>query len=425
MENAFLAYMQDAAQGASNAFASNVSGPVDMLAWLLRKGGVPVPENAVGGSRWMAEKGLTAKPKNALAGLAGEAFGLSAPIAVAAKAPQIANALIRADEAMQPAVANAIEQYMVKQGLIQPATVWHGSPHKFDKFDASKIGTGEGAQAYGHGLYLADSPTVATGYKETLSQRVKDRLTIDGKVVDPDSMLGRAAEDVPRIGLQATLQKIDDNIKFNDKYAPDMAEMYRGVRAQIASLDPSRVAVKEGQLYKVDLPDELIAKMLDWDKPLSQQAPEVRAGLQNMVSDVANSPNASRANRDLSRAFNPYSRADLLEEISQRYGWKIQNNTLVKADGSIVPESAIEAQLKMRQRGKVYDTAGDLYNDLSQVQGNQASISATLRNNGIPGIRYLDGGSRGAGYGTSNYVVFPGNENMLSILERNGAPIGK
>ena len=26
---------------------------------------------------------------------------------------------------------------------------------------------------------------------------------------------------------------------------------------------------KQGQLYKVDLPDEHIAKMLDWDKPLS------------------------------------------------------------------------------------------------------------------------------------------------------------
>ena len=40
-------------------------------------------------------------------------------------------------------------------------------------------------------------------------------------------------------------------------------------------------------------------------------------------------------------------------------------------------------------------------------------------------IRYLDGGSRGAGQGSSNFVVFPGNEGLLSILERNGAPIGK
>jgi len=52
-------------------------------------------------------------------------------------------------------------QQMVEAGLniagVAPIgmTVWHGSPHKFDKFDICKIGTGEGAQAYGHGLYLA------------------------------------------------------------------------------------------------------------------------------------------------------------------------------------------------------------------------------------------------------------------------------
>lgn len=34
-----------------------------------------------------------------------------------------------------------------------------------------------------------------------------------------------------------------------------------------------------GSLYKVDLPDEHIAKMLDWDKPLSQQAPGVTEAL--------------------------------------------------------------------------------------------------------------------------------------------------
>jgi hypothetical protein len=42
---------------------------------------------------------------------------------------------------------------------------YHGSPHKFDKFSLDKIGTGEGAQAYGHGLYLAESPEVAQTYK--------------------------------------------------------------------------------------------------------------------------------------------------------------------------------------------------------------------------------------------------------------------
>ena len=44
-------------------------------------------------------------------------------------------------------------------------TVYHGSPYKFKSFDPNKIGTGEGAQAYGHGLYVAENPKVANGVK--------------------------------------------------------------------------------------------------------------------------------------------------------------------------------------------------------------------------------------------------------------------
>jgi hypothetical protein len=52
-----------------------------------------------------------------------------------------------------------------------PIKAYHGSPHDFDAFDLSKIGTGEGAQAYGHGLYFAENPDVARGYRDTLSRR--------------------------------------------------------------------------------------------------------------------------------------------------------------------------------------------------------------------------------------------------------------
>src|SRR4029077_8360868 len=41
-----------------------------------------------------------------------------------------------------------------------------GSPHSFEKFDIGKIGTGEGAQSYGHGLYVAENPEVAAAYKQ-------------------------------------------------------------------------------------------------------------------------------------------------------------------------------------------------------------------------------------------------------------------
>lgn len=55
---------------------------------------------------------------------------------------------------------------------------FHGSPHDFDKFDISKIGTGEGGQAYGHGLYFADIEDVARGYRDRLTSHSPDSGTM-------------------------------------------------------------------------------------------------------------------------------------------------------------------------------------------------------------------------------------------------------
>lgn len=55
---------------------------------------------------------------------------------------------------------------------------WHGSPHLFDEFSLDFIGSGEGAQAHGWGLYFAKSQAVAEGYRKRLTQSV---LTYDGK----------------------------------------------------------------------------------------------------------------------------------------------------------------------------------------------------------------------------------------------------
>lgn len=48
-------------------------------------------------------------------------------------------------------------------------TAWHGSPHDFDEFDLGAIGSGEGAQFYGWGLYFAKNKEMAKNYKEVLS----------------------------------------------------------------------------------------------------------------------------------------------------------------------------------------------------------------------------------------------------------------
>lgn len=120
MKNALL----DIAQGASNAAASTVSAPVDGIAWLLRKAGINVP-TPVGGSDWMAAQGLTKQPRNALMGAVGESLGVVAPMLAVAKAPQVANALIQAEDAagrwafsVGQRGADMTEAYMRRSGIM-------------------------------------------------------------------------------------------------------------------------------------------------------------------------------------------------------------------------------------------------------------------------------------------------------------------
>lgn len=321
----------DFTQSASNAAASNLSGPVDLIAWLLRKGGLPVPPAPVGSSAWMEEKGLTRPVQQSASSLAGETAGLLGPLAVSLKAPQIASGMLKAaDNAAIP------RQMSPQTGAI----VWHGSPHKFDAFDSSKIGTGEGAQAYGHGLYLADSQDVAKQYAG-MNPASSVRVLPNGNRYDV--VATRTSGPLEELGTFATRAE-----------AEKAASGFTG-----------------SHHYKVDLPDEHIAKMLDWDKPLSQQAPEVQKAL--MKADKTGVIDAKPA-----------------------VDWMGRPTTERGAEGS--------------------------FKYLQKTLGKGAA-EARLRELGIPGIRYLDGGSRGAGSGTSNYVVFPGNESLLKILERNGVPL--
>ena len=345
-------------QGASNAAASTVTGPVDMLAWLLRKGGVNVGDAPMGGEAWMRQKGLMATPENKLAGLLGEGAGLAAPIVAAAKAPEIAGGLLQMGRNL------AAPQTLNKQ---TGAIVYHGSPHKFDKFDSSKIGTGEGAQAYGHGLYLAENPKVATEYSKMGSAAggpIPSPLRfINGQEVQPGTGAYKAASLLDSMSVSQAKKTVNGWLQ---SARPDEAAYFKEVSDTLAGIG-SKAAVKQkppgGSLYKVDLPDEHIAKMLDWDKPLSQQHPDVQ-----------------KAAGDYMRVAPEWSGAQLYNDMVSHLG----------------------GQRTVNQGG---------------VGG---AVSDKLKKQGIPGIRYLDGGSRSAGAGSSNFVVFPGNEGLLKILERNG-----
>jgi len=326
-------------------------------------------------------------------------------------------------------------------GVDAAATVYHGSPYRFDRFDSSKIGTGEGAQAYGHGLYLADKESVADSYRYVHGGGMPtiDSVSVDGRVISglstPSSRHGlgltpsRAMAEIPNLTReQAQALSILESVKGDATKALSLAankgnnRLYAAVEELAPKFKVLEMAGPDTSLYKVDLPDEAIAKMLDWDKPLSQQAPEVRAALQMSGVSIPDMAAVDKAKAVADSAFDAWI-------ASQRGGSSLDSNKLKQAwkDAQVAHDKA---------KAGISRTGADAYKDLQYQNRDwaieagrpamttqsamQAKASEDLRAFGIPGIRYLDAGSRGQGQGSSNYVVFPGNENLLTILERNG-----
>lgn len=228
---------------------------------------------------------------------------------------------------------------------------YHGTPHRFPaternplgEFDLSKIGTGEGAQAYGHGIYLAESPDVAKTYKTAGSdiayERISGAMSPMEEFAYDLATQGRTGEDL----FSAMHQKYGKSLETDKDFDAFQAAIKKAETAT-------------GNLYKVDLPDEMIDRMLDWDKPFLNQSQKIK-------------------------------------------DWAKEK----------LPSSVYSQLLTQR--------SGDLVAALAKYQGGSQKASELMREAGIPGIKYLDQASRGAGEGTRNFVLF--DPSIAKIIKRD------
>jgi hypothetical protein len=253
---------------------------------------------------------------------------------------------------------------------------YHGSPHSFDKFSMDAIGTGEGAQAYGHGLYFADNEGVARSYRDALS-----------------GSTGNAQHTMLRKVMTGTTP---------DRVLPAMQRIYPGMTADdVARLTKEmKTAASPGSMYEVNINADP-ADFLDWDKPLSEQ-PNVlnRLGFSSMDEDAAHA--------EAVRIFEENPNGAWMNDPALKARVDELNNMLDRRPPSGTGQDFY--------RGGASD---DVSGILSQMgYGDPAAQSQALRDAGIPGIRYLDAGSRGAGDGSRNYVVF--DENLINIVRKYG-----
>ena len=245
------------------------------------------------------------------------------------------------------------------------AKAYHGTPHDFEQFKLAHIGTGEGAQSYGWGLYFAGDKDVAEWYKNKLA--VEDPH-VNGELLDPHNPLHYLAnilnqesgnEKETREFLE---QMVISGSKVVKKIAGEALKLFdAGQRPEVDFVKP------KGRLYHVVLqPDD--DEYLLWDEPLSKQSDKVR---------------------------------NILEP---------------KFDKDVGPLGRLNSSGKKIGNGhSIYDLVQNYY--VGEKPNTAKAASEYLHSLGIKGIKYLDGSSRTKGEGNYNYVIFDEDDVTLEIKE--------
>lgn len=258
---------------------------------------------------------------------------------------------------------------------------YHGSPHDFDRFDLSKIGTGEGAQAYGHGLYFADNEAVARSYRDTLSkQKRSDPAYWADKTLPQDLTLAQGDE----------LRRLGQKMRLNGNLPAEEMAQWKELHAIRRNYEGAIDAqAPQGRMYEVNINADP-ARFLDWDKPVSINSP-----LRERVADLGMSG---------SSALNASDR-----NIAKEAFLAARNENMT---GSGLYHSMTKALEANR------DSLKPLYGEESLFLKPTELARREFLARGIPGIKYLDQGSRGAGEGSRNYVVF--DDKLIDILRKYG-----
>lgn len=269
---------------------------------------------------------------------------------------------------------------------------WHGSPHDFDSFSTDAIGTGEGAQVYGWGLYFAGKKEVAEFYRKKLSGNRKPTALWNGKTIGEvsasygvrqftqemwDSLEGLGAVETAG-SVDAAIANLRDQSNRPSVYDIDGALSWLEVhKDEITVSNP-------GSLFQVDIPED--TEYLLWDRGLSEQPEQVQQALAMIPANVRD-----YIDEELDgQGMNP------MEFDDDAYTGRHLYNMLKRAASEGVLDGDIDVSA------------------MNDEADPKEAASRFLHGFGIAGIKYLDGGSRSAGDGTYNYVVF--DDSRVQVL---------
>ena len=251
---------------------------------------------------------------------------------------------------------------------------FHGSPYDFDKFSLDKIGTGEKAQMYGHGLYFAENPKVARDYRDQLTQppfeyKIGDKSVpkmYEDAINKEDYEL---AEVLEQVQLHDTPTDLKSRFTVDQGYSQETEDFVKSLDYDVLKgVDETGAELPLGRQYEVNI-DADPEMMLDWQKPYKDQSEAVKKA----IEEAGYKPDDERMTGGL-----------IYQKIAEDYA--------------------------------------DIESYSNPFSNPYADASSILEDAGIPGIKYLDLGSRGGAKSladaTSNYVVF--DDALIEIMRKYG-----
>ncbi len=159
----------------------------------------------------------------------------------------------------------------VLNNLNESLTAYHGSGEKFDEFTLDKIGTGDGTNAYGWGLYFTDLESLAKGYAELVPDKlILNNVKLVGKIpynllIDLTFVLNNKNKPNKDFKLEQRVIQEFQQFAVNS----DIEELYNTFKDITSAED---LTANNGYLYKVSIyknQNPASLDWLDWKKPLT------------------------------------------------------------------------------------------------------------------------------------------------------------
>lgn len=204
---------------------------------------------------------------------------------------------------------NIYKKKNLEQYKIYHQKAYHGSPYTFDHFDLGAIGTGEGNQAHGWGLYFAQDKKIAENYKdilgansgEVITGKTKYKINEDGdwydentgNIIDDINPLSMALTEVLETGnSNKAIEHLQEFIKSKEgKTAQTVISQVKRAKEAIKLLKKNEFAGHEQKTaFEVEIPED--NELIDEFKNINEQPRKVQAAIRKAWKEIGYKPSA-------------------------------------------------------------------------------------------------------------------------------------